>query len=94
MDKEKPWWWPLVTDKAWCDGIRKEYDDDTFEMTDDEIRDEYADGFKYADTWDHLGDAREAYEQLADAFLKLVSETGKSPNDFKSARIGDTIREG
>ena len=48
-------------------------------MDDDSIREEYANGgWKYADTWDHLRDAREAYEKLADAYLELLSRTKQS----------------
>lgn len=34
-------------------------------------------GWKYSDTWDHLGDAREHFEALADAFLALVEKAPK-----------------
>jgi hypothetical protein len=40
------------------------------------VRDTYAGGYKYADTWDHLGDARHDYEQLADAYLDLLKRSG------------------
>lgn len=33
-------------------------------------------GTKYANTWDHLGDAIEEHEKLADAFLELVDRYG------------------
>lgn len=77
-DNEKPWWFPVLADAAWCDRIRKDYPEDTDGMDDEEIREEYAHGWKYADTWDHLGDAREEYEQLADAYLALLESTGKA----------------
>ena len=50
------------------------------ELADDDERDHT--GWRYTDTWDHLGDARSEYEKLADAFLGLVAETGKRPEDF------------
>lgn len=34
--------------------------------------DEELTGRKYSDTWDHLGDARDEYEKLADAYLALL----------------------
>jgi hypothetical protein len=76
---EKPHWFPQATDAAWCARIREEYPEETEGMDDDSIREEFADGWKYADTWDHLGDAREAYEELADAYLALLESTGSQP---------------
>lgn len=73
---EKPWWFPTLTDAAWIAQIRADYPDDTRDMDDDEVREHYADGWKYADTWDHLGDAREEYEKLADAYLALLAKVG------------------
>jgi hypothetical protein len=76
MDKqdEKPWWFPVLVDAEWVARIRSDYPDDTSGMDDDDIKDRYAEGWKYADTWDHLGDARAEYEQLADAYLELVAK--------------------
>lgn len=71
---DKPWWFPVLTDDAWIACVREDYPDDTQGMDDDEIRDVYADGWKYADTWDHLGDARAEYEKLADAYLALLAK--------------------
>lgn len=71
---EKPWWFPVITDAAWCERIRSDYSEDTDGMDDDDIRDEYADGCKYADLWDHTGDAREQFEELADAYLELLDQ--------------------
>jgi hypothetical protein len=70
----KPWWFPERTDSEWIARIRADYPDETVGMEDDEVVDHYADGCKYADTWDNLGDAREAYEALADAYLQLLTE--------------------
>jgi hypothetical protein len=71
-----PWWFPVITDSKWVANIRKDYPENTANMDDDEVRDHYADGRKYVDTWDHLGDARDEYEALADAYLKLLTERG------------------
>lgn len=73
---DKLWWFPVLTDAEWCARIRQDYPEDAAELDDDEIREQYADGWKYADTWDHLGDAREDYERLADAYLELLRSTG------------------
>ena len=68
-------------DAEWCSRLRTDYPGKA-DCSDDELKDYFGEGWKYVDTWDHLGDARSNYEQLADAFLKLVAETGKSPKDF------------
>lgn len=82
MTDKKPWWWPDEINDEWFARIRKDYPDDTADMSKDEIEEKYGGGWKYSDTWDHLGDARGDWQQLADAFLKLVEETGKKPSDF------------
>ena len=74
-DKDRPWWFPVVTDSDWCNQIRADYPEEEGDMDDDDIRDHYSDGWKYADTWDHLGDARAEYEKLADAYLELLART-------------------
>lgn len=70
---DKPWWFPVLADHQWANRIRADYPEHTVGMDDDAIRDEYADGWKYADVWDHLGDARADYEKLADDYLQLVA---------------------
>lgn len=75
----KPWWFPQLADDEWVRSVRAEYPDATENMDDDGIRDEYAEGRKYVDTWDHLGDARDEYEKLADAYLALLAKYGEKP---------------
>lgn len=74
----KPYWFPQLTDDNWVSSIRVQYPDDTADLNDDEIRDIYADGCKYTNTytWDNLGDARDCYEKLADAYLSLLERSG------------------
>lgn len=80
---EKPYWWPELADDAWRARLRDDYPEETADWSDEKLDDYYNEhGWKYVDTWDHLGDAREEYEKLADAFLKLCAETGKKPEDF------------
>lgn len=80
---DKPWWWPQLMDDEWRASLRADYPEDTAGMDDDDLNAKYGeDGWKYVDTWDHLGDARQQFEALADAFLKLASDAGKSPSDF------------
>ena len=73
---ENPWWFPTLTNAEWIAQIRAEYPDDTQEKSDAFIREYYAGGRKYADTWDNLGEAREEYEKLADAYLELLAKVG------------------
>ena len=70
---DKPWWFPRPTDAAWCAYIRSEYDD-AADLSDDEIRNKYAEGQEYATTWDHCGDAYEQFKELADAYLALLKQ--------------------
>lgn len=81
---DKPYWWPELPDDEWRARLRADYPEKTAGWSDEQLNDHYhVYGWKYTDTWDHLKDARQAYEALADAFLALVAETGKSPGDFK-----------
>ena len=66
---EKQWCYPKRTDKDWVHRTRNDYPEDTKEMSDDGVRDYYADGLKYQNLWDNLGDAVEEHEALADAYL-------------------------
>ena len=70
---EKPWWYPVLCDEAWCKRIREDYPENAH-MDDDELRDYYNDGRKYQITWDHIGDAYEDWEPLAEAFLALQKD--------------------
>lgn len=81
-DNKKPWWWPQPVNDEWRARIRADYPEETDGWDDDTLDDHYSDGWKYTDTWDHLGDARDEYEGLADAFLALVEEVGRRPEDF------------
>jgi hypothetical protein len=71
---DRPWWFPELTNEKWLARIRSDYPENAAGKDDDELREEYADGWKYADTWDHLGDARGEYEKLADAYLELLAK--------------------
>lgn len=84
MSDDKPWWWPVPMDDEWRDYIRHEYYSvrGAEEVSDEQIDYIYGNGSKYVDVWDHLGDARASYEKLADAFFKLLNETGKTWKDF------------
>lgn len=79
---DKPWWWPQEIGPEWYAQLRDDYDDKA-DWSDEQLLDYFGGGWdQFADTWDHLGDARAEYEKLARAFLSLVAETDKTPSDF------------
>lgn len=70
MNKQE-WWYPSITNAAWCQETRDERHKKEDQSADDEeIRDEYADGQKYWTGWDHCGDAYAQFEPLADSWLE------------------------
>ena len=85
MSDDKPWWWPTVIDEAHIAGLREEYPEKA-DLSDEDLLEYFDEGKEtgeFSITWDHVGDAYEEYEKLARAFLKLVNEAGKVPEDFK-----------
>lgn len=72
---ERPCWFPTLMDARWVAGVRADHPKETDGMSDEFLRESYGNGGKYADTWDHLGDARHDYEKLADAYLELLDRT-------------------
>lgn len=69
-DSNMPWWWPRLTDAAWCQEKRQVYED-AADLSDDAIRERYAEGRKYATLWDHTGDSYDQYEAMADHMLAI-----------------------
>lgn len=67
-----PWWWPQRTDAKWCQYIRDTYPDEIEDGcdSDEDIRYLWANGRNFIDTWDHLGDAAEQWEEAAAFILK------------------------
>ncbi len=65
-----PFWFPVRADAEYCQRIREDYED-AADDDDETIREEYAHG-DFEMLWDNLGDAREAYEPLAEAYLNLL----------------------
>jgi hypothetical protein len=78
IEQKREWWFPALTGDAWIARIREDYPEETQNLSDEEIRDKYADGRKYADLWDHLGDARDDWEKLADAYSNLLEVLKRS----------------
>lgn len=68
---DKPWWYPVRCDADWCKQTREYMPDETRGMSDEELVEEYNEGAKYQMLWDHVWDAYEQFEPLADAYLEL-----------------------
>lgn len=82
----EPYWYPERTDDAWLARIREDYPERS-DWDDESLREYFADGQKYATTWDHIGDAYNDYEPLADAFLNLKSEHATLMEAAEGARV-------
>ena len=89
--KQRPWWFPVRTDAAWCEHVRKDLPEDTEGLSDEAIRDLYADGRKYDAMRDHLGDAYGEYKELADAYLNLLAWT-EARGDRGGVRREDVVQ--
>lgn len=72
---EKPWWFPQLVGAEYFARLREDYPEKA-DWSDEQLADHFTDGWKYVDTWDHLGDARAQFEALADAYLELLSREG------------------
>lgn len=70
MVDAQQWWEPIVTDHSWCERLRHDYPDKA-DWSDDALRQKYAQGQRYQVLWDHIGDAYEQFEPLADAYRAL-----------------------
>jgi len=85
-EREKPYWWPVLADAKWCEILRKHYPDKA-DWTDEELQEHFNEhDMKYCDVWDHLGDAREDWEQLADNFLALTAWARDAVRLLESSR--------
>ncbi len=88
---EDQWWFPVRIDAAYFARLRKDYPDKT-DWSDEELR-EHFDGEdeKYSFTWDHLGDAKEEFEELADAFFKLHADHLAAIKEAREAGIREAL---
>ena len=96
------WWEPQLIDDAFLARLRKDYPDRAI-LSDNELLFEfdYGDGRKYATTWDHIGDAYEQFEPLADAYRTQCTEHQVARaliwyvwNEFNAIRARDGAPEG
>lgn len=74
---KKAWWEPQLADATYIAQLRADYPEKCEGMSDEWVLNHYAEGRKYAVTWDHLWDAYDQFEKLADAYFKLKA---KHPN--------------
>lgn len=70
--KDKPDWFPELADEKFVARIRADYEQETVDLNDAEIKRLYADGAKYSVIWDDVDEAYEYYEPLADAYLEAL----------------------
>ena len=68
---DREWWEPTPTDPAWVERVRSDYPEACAGHDDEWVRDKYANGRRYGVLWDHIGDAYEQFEALADAYLAM-----------------------
>ncbi len=81
MTKGRPYWFPKLVDNAYLQQLRDDYPEQAH-LDDDSLKEHFDLWWKYADTWDHLGDARDEYEKLADAYLALIAKyPEEAPNE-------------
>ena len=74
--EELPSWFPQLADADWAQRMRNDYPEHNMDnLSTEEVRYEMNDGCKYQILWDHVGDAYKDYEQLADAYLALLTQT-------------------
>ena len=70
MNKDQ-WWFPVLIDEDHIAQLRQDYPEHAGK-TDEELIDYFDNHQKYSTTWDHVGDAYEEYEPLADSYLEAL----------------------
>ena len=70
MSEKGEYWWPELADADYFARMRKDYPEHSH-LSDEELGEYFEVRGKYADTWDHAGDAYNDYEPLADDWFKL-----------------------
>lgn len=89
---ERPYWYPVLADDAWLAQLRKDYPDNA-DMSDEELQNYYnEDGWKYTDAWDHVGDARDDWEKLADRFLEYEDALADIPNPAAVPAVVEALK--
>ena len=80
MNKNKPYWYPTLAGPEYYRELRKDYPEHA-KMSDEQLLEYYNQGRRYVITWDHVNDAYDDYQRLADEFLELEWEMEKLKND-------------
>lgn len=70
---DNPWWFPELADDKYVANLRENYDYDA-DLNDEELKEKYCEGRKYAVLWDHVGEAYAQFEELADAYFELLKK--------------------
>lgn len=84
---------PTPTDAAYIARLRGDYPDVCDGKSDEWVMDHYnPDGCKYVEQtlWDHLGDAGNDYERLADAYLKVEAALRQARPYVYHATVADS----
>jgi len=72
---------PTPTDSAYIKRLRDDYPETCKDRSDEWVMGHYnPEGFKYVECtlWDHVGEAASDFQRLADAYLELRSQLGKT----------------
>ena len=78
INNEKPSWYPKLATEEYINRLREDYPHIADGCSDEEVIEEFDHGRKYVGLlWDHVGEAYEGYEKLADAFLGQEEEIEK-----------------
>lgn len=71
---EKQWWEPELCDSQYFERLRLDYPDKAH-LSNEDLHEHFNNSLKYSITWDHIGDAYDEYENLADAYLELKGDS-------------------
>jgi len=85
---DNPWWYPQLVDAELLAGLRKDYPESAH-LSDEELAKEYECNQKYAVYWDHVGEAYEEYEKVADRMLELEKEVERLGGLLRDRRLAE-----
>lgn len=96
MSEKRPYWFPVKIDAEYFARLRRDYPENAH-LPDDDLKEYFCeDSDKYADVWDHVGDARRDWQELADwaldAIAVLKTFSGDDAVDSLLDRIGEENR--
>lgn len=77
---KKEWWYPKLIDSDYVKKLREDYPDGTQGLDDEMALEKFDNSQKYSTLWDHVGEAYEQFEPLADAYLELEGKVDDALN--------------